>query len=256
MKDSSAEANRPDPTVILGERIVAELGDPRTGDTLSRWLAHHVAGLLGAAEQAELQRAPDAGDRAAQARAAILDLWEHRSAWPRGWPPPRAAALVRLLDDLPDIDDAGWGVHNLLGELQLLHHRLLAALTDLAVTGDVNGVEEGWLNTFGQQLSPDEIAMLTRVASAPRRLTTLFAAKPLSAAYGSAGSDSNEANAEGENVSRPDRKGERALASAALAIVEAYREVVNGFVERLIIAGDRTDSASGETADLRDTETP
>lgn len=163
--------------MALGERILAELDESRTNDTLTRWLAHHIARLIDAAEQAATRRDPDTDDRATQARTAILDLWKHRSAWPHGWPPSGAATLVRLLDDLPEADDPGWSTRNVLGHLQLLHHRLLAALTDLAVAeGDT--VAKGWLSTFNHQLTADEIALLTRAISAPRRLGTLFSATP------------------------------------------------------------------------------
>jgi hypothetical protein len=82
--------------------------------------------------------------------------------------------LVELLDDLPEADDPGWRSRTAVGRLQLLHHRVLAALTDLAVAeGDT--VAEGWLKTFANRLTPDESVLLTRAASAPRRLATLFA---------------------------------------------------------------------------------
>ena len=162
-----------DPVTALGERILAELGDPRTNNTLTRWLAHHTARLIDAADQAATRHDTDADDLATRARTAILELWEHRSAWPHGWPPGGAATLVRLLDDLPEVDDSGWRSHTALGRLQLLHHHLLAALTDRAVA-DGDTVAEGWLRTFGHRLAQDEVALLTRAASAPRRLATLF----------------------------------------------------------------------------------
>ncbi|MFF0371278.1 hypothetical protein [Micromonospora sp. NPDC005087] len=162
-----------DPVTALGERILAELGDARTNDTLTRWLAHHTAGLLDAADRARAAGDPDANVRAAEARAAILDLWEHRSAWPGGWPPSRAAAIVHLLEDLPDLEDPGWFRASALSRLQDLHHHVLAVLADL-VAGDGDGVEEGWLLTYGDRLTPDEATLLTRAASAPRRLDRLL----------------------------------------------------------------------------------
>src|SRR6185312_14602895 len=128
--------------------------------------SHHTARLIDAADRAAAAGDPQAAERAAQARAAVLELWDHRSAWPNGWPPVRTAKLVRLLDDLPEIDDPGWGQHNALGHLQLIHHQVLAALTDLALAAS-DDVDSGWLATFGDRLSPDEVTLLTRAASAP-----------------------------------------------------------------------------------------
>ncbi|MEU1840236.1 hypothetical protein [Micromonospora chersina] len=162
-----------DPVTALGERIVAELGDARTNNILTRWLAHHTARLLDAADRARAAGDPDADARAAEARAAILDLWEHRSAWPGGWPPSRAAAIVHLLQELPDIEDPKWFRATALRRLQDIHHHVLAVLADLvAVPGD--GVEEGWLRTFGDLLTPDEATLLTRAAGAPQRLDSLL----------------------------------------------------------------------------------
>jgi hypothetical protein len=233
-----------DPTAALGERILAELGDPRTNDTLTRWLAHHTARLINTAEQAAARQDPDADNRAAEARAAILDLWEHRSAWPRGWPPDRAAALVRLLNDLPEIDDPGWGNRSALGRLQLLHHHLLAALTDLAVAGG-DPVEEGWLNAFGHLLTPDEAALLTRAASAPRRLVMLLdddrttvRPRPLQAFDGDdAAINSLESdNTTSHGITAHDETA-GAPANAVLEIADAYREAVADLFRR-VAGGD------------------
>jgi hypothetical protein len=39
-----------EPVAALGERILAEFGDEHTNNTLTRWLAHHTAALLEAAD--------------------------------------------------------------------------------------------------------------------------------------------------------------------------------------------------------------
>jgi hypothetical protein len=69
----------------LGRHLVHELGLEPDGDTLSRWLAHHLAELISKAE-AE----PDAVQRhAAEDRAVetILKLWDHRRELPgRAYP--------------------------------------------------------------------------------------------------------------------------------------------------------------------------
>lgn len=162
-----------DPVVRLGEQILAELGDDRTNDTLTRWLVHHTAELIHAADQAAALGKPDAATRAADARAAILQLWEHRSAWPQGWPPPRAAEITRILDDLPTLDESYWYSRTVPARLHELHYRVVAAMVDLATAG-YESVEEGWLAQFGSQLTQEEVALLTRASSLNERLGELF----------------------------------------------------------------------------------
>lgn len=76
--------------VALGQQIVTQLGLDTTTDTLSRWMAHRVAELIAAGDEDETRRA-DAAD-------LILRLWERRGAWPKGWPPPAMARVLRWLD--------------------------------------------------------------------------------------------------------------------------------------------------------------
>ena len=169
------ESQHADPLVALGERILAELGDPRTNNTLTRWLAHHTARLIHAADKAREAGAPDARARDAEAREAIHQLWQARAAWPTGWPPPRAAEIARILDGLPDLDDGnGWYRETLLAHLQDLHYHVLAVLVDL-VTGDGDtDVEQGWLDAFGDQLTSDEASLLRRAVTRPRRIESFL----------------------------------------------------------------------------------
>lgn len=162
-----------DPVGALGERILAELGADHTNSTLTRWLAHHTAALLQAADQARNAGAADADACAADARAAILELWQHRSAWPSGWPPPRAVKIVQLLERLPDLDDLPWHRSTILTRLHDLHYHILAVLVDIAICGDEN-IEQGWLKAFGDQLTPDEIALLAHAAATEQRLGHLL----------------------------------------------------------------------------------
>lgn len=165
-----AESSPPDELVAeLGERILAEFDAGQTNNTLTRWLAHHIARLINVADHARTVGAPDADARAAEARTAILQLWQHRSDWPNGWPPPRAASIVELLDLLPDPDDPSWQQQTRLSRLHDLHHRILATICDLA-SADGDNLEQGWLDKFGEILTPNEVAMLTRAATAPQRL--------------------------------------------------------------------------------------
>lgn len=74
----------------LGELIVEQLGLQTSTDTLSRWMAHRVAELVQQAEEGN-------HDAKKEAAELITSLWERRSAWPRGWPPPETTQAVRRL---------------------------------------------------------------------------------------------------------------------------------------------------------------
>lgn len=66
-------------TLELGTRLVEELGCQQSTDTLSRWMAHHIAEMIQSAENAtgnnrcELMK---------QCEEAILRLWKHRYEFP------------------------------------------------------------------------------------------------------------------------------------------------------------------------------
>jgi hypothetical protein len=163
-----------DPIADLGEQILAELGDARTNDTLTRWLSHYTARLISEADSARNSGDPKADSLEAKARDAILDLWRARSAWPNGWPPPRAAAITRLLDQLPALDDeVNWYQQTALQRLHAIHYQILAGLVDLAAGNDTH-VEQKWLDKYGEHLTPDEANVLRRVTQQPRRAETLL----------------------------------------------------------------------------------
>ncbi|MCO7219245.1 hypothetical protein [Klenkia sp. PcliD-1-E] len=225
----------------LGERILTELGEAETTDTLTRWLTHHAARIMDAADRARAAGEPDADARDAEARAAILELWRHRSSWPSGWPPSRAAAIVELLEGLPDLEDPAWFRVSAIGRLQDLHHHVLAVLADL-VSASADGVEEGWLQSFGDQLTPDEMTLLTRAAGAPRRLNSVLRGGTSSldqlrrrlALGGSENVDEEPAeNTDaGESTSA---KGPGVLLSSSHRLVQladAYRDVVKDLLRR------------------------
>jgi hypothetical protein len=117
--------------------------------------------------------APDAEARAVEARAAILQLWQHRSDWPVGWPPPRAAHMARILEKLPESSIPPWQPATPLARLHELRHTLLALLVGI-VTSDGDDMEQGWLKAFGGLLTPDETAMLTLAATAEQRMSRHF----------------------------------------------------------------------------------
>jgi hypothetical protein len=162
-----------DRVASLGERILTELDAGRTNNTLTRWLAHHTAALIDGADQAVTAGASDAATRVGEARAAVLELWEHRSSWPDGWPPPRAAEIVRLLNDLPALDEEHWRTGTVLDRLQRLHYQILGAMVDLT-TGGGEPLEQGWLANFGDRLTADEVTLLTRAAETDNRIDGLI----------------------------------------------------------------------------------
>jgi hypothetical protein len=70
----------PKDSLALGRHLVHELGINRSNDTLGRWLAHELAGLIHEAEHASTTR-ERAGARREAARIAT-QLWAHRAALP------------------------------------------------------------------------------------------------------------------------------------------------------------------------------
>lgn len=213
----------------LGERILAELDDSRTNNTLTRWLCHHVAGLIDTADQARAAGTPDADVRAAEARTAILQVWQHRSAWPVGWPPPHAAEIVRLLDDLPDLPDRdGASSHrdSVINHLHNLHHHILATLFDL-VTSEGTSVEQGWLDTFGDQLTPGETTLLARAAATPQRLNALQNWWDRTSSHRTVAdlAPDNDTSA-GQDASNGDRADDGHETHPLIELAEAYRDTI------------------------------
>ncbi|MXP14548.1 hypothetical protein GRI44_07275 [Altererythrobacter confluentis] len=70
---------------LLGKKLVEELkrsDDPEV-DTLSRWMAHYIAELIVRAESAS---GFDAEEIRKDCKRTILELWKHRSGFPRSRP--------------------------------------------------------------------------------------------------------------------------------------------------------------------------
>lgn len=148
----------------LGEKILHEMDATATGDTLTRWLAHHIADLITTADHAQTAgTAEEATHAAEQCRRAILDLWAHRTAWPNGWPPPGARRMAEILNN---IDEPAFGFQqgSRLSALQRLHHQVLAALADEGTAGEPVDAEQDWLKSYGQLLDVDEHALLALYA--------------------------------------------------------------------------------------------
>lgn len=87
-----------DHVFALGRKLVEELGLDDSVDTLGRWMAHYIAGLMTKAETA-LGEDKDAAGR--ECFAAILDLWKHRAALPHGKRPfEDLEPIVRAIESL------------------------------------------------------------------------------------------------------------------------------------------------------------
>ena len=88
----------------LGRKLVAELGLESGVDTLGRWMAHYIAELIEAAENA-----PPVERAVCQKRCfdAILDLWCHRAELPNGSRPfEDLEPIVRAIESLDPDNEA------------------------------------------------------------------------------------------------------------------------------------------------------
>lgn len=107
-----------DDIIALGELLVKELQLDESVDTLGRWMAHHVAEVMQAAEKSSGRKRTEAEDRC---REAILSLWKHINDFPRGHRPladiePLVATIKALdpdnreyfyqLEAQPSLDDS------------------------------------------------------------------------------------------------------------------------------------------------------
>ena len=62
----------------LGKRLVTELDADESRDTLSHWMAHHIAYLI---QRLEAQGSGDRLELEAECRHAIMELWAHRNSF-------------------------------------------------------------------------------------------------------------------------------------------------------------------------------
>ncbi|MEU5385873.1 hypothetical protein [Kitasatospora cineracea] len=162
----------------LGGKILDELDAAATGDTLTRWLAHHIADLITAADRAQQAgTAEEAAYAAEQCRRAILDLWAHRTAWPNGWPPPGAKRWTEILISA-DTPTYGFQYGNGLSALQRLHDHVLVALADDETTKEAVDAVQDWIEPFGQLLNVDERKLLELYLGRDDRAAIPTAAPP------------------------------------------------------------------------------
>ena len=83
----------------LGKRLVTELDADESRDTLSHWMAHHIADLI---QRLEAQGSGDRLELEAECRRAILELWSHRNSFRSSSRP--FAKLEGLLSTLEALD--------------------------------------------------------------------------------------------------------------------------------------------------------
>ena len=145
-------------------------------------MAHRLAELM---QRAEHARTKAARDNAGQdCESLILRLWERRSSWPEGWPPPSAAtALERLASAEQGPDEFGFTRHRAvdngdrtwLGTLPLIadiNRSELDTWRDAALLEMDDSEINDWLNQQAERLSDEErttFEQLTRGADRARR---------------------------------------------------------------------------------------
>ncbi|MET9400911.1 hypothetical protein [Kitasatospora sp. NPDC002965] len=201
----------------LGEKILHELDPAGTGDTLTKWLAHHIAELITTADHARVTgTAEEATHAAEQCRRAVLDLWAHRTAWPNGWPPPGAKQMAEILTSI-DAPVYGFQQGNGLSALERLHHQVLAALTDEETANEPTDAVQDWLESFEQLLAVDERKLLELYAGRADRAAAPAGPPPTER------STNDDAEASGQTDLTPQ-------ARRALDLAHRYHETVRSLL--------------------------
>jgi len=91
-------------TLELGRKLVKELGLERSADTLGRWMAHYIAGLIQDTEKASAEEKPVKTQACCD---AILNLWKHQHMLPDGKRPfEELEPILRTLESLDLEDDS------------------------------------------------------------------------------------------------------------------------------------------------------
>lgn len=97
------EPSKPPKGVLeLGRHLVRELGLHDGGDTIGRWMAHHLAELIDTAENATTSEERIRAEE--RATETILKIWEHRTSLPRkAYPLAPYKDILQILNRLrPD----------------------------------------------------------------------------------------------------------------------------------------------------------
>jgi hypothetical protein len=92
----TARLKIPTDVLALGQHLVIELNLDERGDTLSRWMAHHVAELINQAQT--LTQSHERNQAQKQAIETILKIWERRENLPhRAYPLAPFKDLLKIL---------------------------------------------------------------------------------------------------------------------------------------------------------------
>lgn len=170
----------PASVLALGQRIIAEF-QAASDSLLTRWMAYRIAELMHASGTAGSPQEREAA--ASQCADLILQLWEHRSDWPTGWPPPTAAGVADALRERSHpyekfpvpADEASltW-----LATLQFANGCLEeeATLWQLAALADENPDDiRAWTDQEGTELGESEAALLEAILESSSTAPELLA---------------------------------------------------------------------------------
>ena len=157
--------------IALGKRLVEELGMEPGVDTLGRWMAHYVAGLI---RKAEETNDPDEHNKAwEKCCETVLRLWKHRSSLPRGVRP--LANLEGVLEAIENIfgKNSPWPlISNMeverIGSPWMLFARIveeaglrMCRIAVLTAIAEVSLDKENcWLQEHGEMMSEEEIRVV------------------------------------------------------------------------------------------------
>lgn len=169
-------SKRSENIIALGKKLVEELSLEPGVDTLGRWMAHYVAELIDAAEsEADLSLRNQARDKCCE---AIIKLWDHRAALPRGSRP--LSNLDGVLEAIKNIrtKNNSWtalssqDVKRIGGEwmgfakivedagLRICRIAILIAIAEASF-----GKEKRWLNEHKEMLSKEETEIIEALDS-------------------------------------------------------------------------------------------
>ena len=129
----------PSEVLSLGARIVRELELDQSTNTLSRWMAHHLAETIKSAEVADEASRERLEEKAVQ---LILELWSHRGHLPgKVYPLAQLEDIIAILKHLQfgaspfyrqstnEFEQLLWRVFNAL-QVIVIHGAIVAAMPD------------------------------------------------------------------------------------------------------------------------------
>lgn len=141
--------------MALGRVIVRQLELERRGEVPTRWMAHHLAELIQAADMSEGDGRQAAEDRAAK---LILELWANRRALPTPADPLSgySDAIKVLRTMLPSGDP--WSRHRRQGSIDALLHDMFGAMAQLVMSGlfltrdvEIRAIEEAEWDALSEE---------------------------------------------------------------------------------------------------------